>query len=92
MLSHIGLLLWLSYEAKTDRTQADKNKVTYGLLGKPKKPKRTKAGSKSEGPKKFPAAPFFEYFLQLVAEKKYSKNSAAGIFFGPSYSVMALDL
>ena len=42
MLSHIGLLLWLSYEAKTDRTQADKNKVTNGLLGKPKKPKRTR--------------------------------------------------
>ena len=38
MLSHIGLLLWLSYEAKTDSLQADKNKVTYGLLGKPKKP------------------------------------------------------
>ena len=37
MLSHIGLLLWLSYEAKTDSTQADKNKVTYGLLGKPQK-------------------------------------------------------
>ena len=42
MLSHIGLLLWLSYEAKTDSTQADKNKVTYGLLGNPKKPKITK--------------------------------------------------
>ena len=36
------------------------------------------------------AAPFFEYFLQLAAEKKYSKNGAAGIFFGPSYSVTAL--
>ena len=36
------------------------------------------------------AAPFFEYFLQLAAEKKYSKNGAAGIFFGPFYFVMTL--
>ena len=50
----------------------------------------TKAGSKYEGPKIFPAAPFFEYFLQLAAEKKYSKNGAAGNFFGPSYFVTAL--
>ena len=69
MLSHIGLLLWLSYEAKTDSTQVDKNKVTYGQLGKPKKPKITKAGSKQEGPKKiFQLHRFFEYFLQLAAE------------------------
>ena len=50
----------------------------------------TKAGSKSEGPKNFPAAPFFEHFLQLGAEKKYSKNGAAGKFFGPSYFDPAL--
>ena len=30
--------------------------------------------------------------LQLAAEKKYSKNGAAGKFFGPSYSVTALVL
>ena len=36
------------------------------------------------------AAPFFEYFLQLAAEKKYSKNGAAENFFGPSYFVKAL--
>jgi hypothetical protein len=29
-------------------------------------------------------------FLQLAAEKKYSKNGAAGKFFGPSYFVTAL--
>ena len=29
-------------------------------------------------------------FLQLAAEKKYSKNGAAGNFFGPSYFVTAL--
>ena len=40
--------------------------------------------------KNFPPAPFFKYFLQLVAEKKYSKNGAAGKFFGPSYFVTAL--
>ena len=49
-----------------------------------------KARSKQEGPKKSPAAPFFEYFLQLAAEKKYSKNGVAGNFFGPSYSMTAL--
>ena len=49
-----------------------------------------KPGQNKRGQKKFPAAPFFEYFLQLVAEKKYSKNGAAGKFFGPSYFVMAL--
>jgi hypothetical protein len=33
---------------------------------------------------------FLNTFLQLAAEKKYSKNGAAGIFFGPSYFVRAL--
>jgi hypothetical protein len=31
-------------------------------------------------------------FLQLAAEKKYSKNGAAGNFFGPSYFVTALEV
>ena len=34
---------------------------------------------------------FLNTFLQMAAEKKYSKNGAAGIFFGPSYFVTALD-
>ena len=33
---------------------------------------------------------FLNPFLQLVAEKKYSKNGAAGIFFGPTYFVTDL--
>ena len=33
---------------------------------------------------------FLNTFLQLVAEKKYSKNGAAGNFFSPSYFVTAL--
>ena len=33
---------------------------------------------------------FLNTFLQLAAEKKYSKNGAAGKFFGPSYFVTAL--
>ena len=33
---------------------------------------------------------FLNTFLQLAAEKKYSKNGAAGNFFGPSYFVTAL--
>jgi hypothetical protein len=33
---------------------------------------------------------FLNTFLQQAAEKKYSKNGAAGKFFGPSYFVTAL--
>jgi hypothetical protein len=33
---------------------------------------------------------FLNTFLQLAAEKKFSKNGAAGNFFGPSYFVTAL--
>ena len=50
----------------------------------------TKAVTEQEGPKYFPAAPFFEYFFSAASCKKYSKNSAAGIFFGPSYFDLAL--
>ena len=32
----------------------------------------------------------FYAFLQVAAEKKYSKNGAAGNLFGPSYFVTAL--
>ena len=49
-----------------------------------------KPGQSKKDQNFFPAAPFFEYFLQLAAEKKYSQNGAAEIFFGPSYSVTAL--
>ena len=45
----------------------------------------TKAGSK-----KFPAAPFFEYFFSAPSCKKYSKNGAAGKNFAPSYFDPAL--
>ena len=38
----------------------------------------------------FPAAPFFEYFFSAASYKKYSKNGAAGKFFGPSYFDLAL--
>jgi hypothetical protein len=55
-------------------------------------PKLLKLGQNKKGSKKFPAAPFFAYFLQLAAEKKYSKDGAAGNFFSPSYSVTALTL
>ena len=34
---------------------------------------------------------FLNIFLQLAAEKKYSKNGAAGNFLGPSYFVKALE-
>ena len=50
----------------------------------------TKAGSKQEGPKNFPAAPFFEYFFSAAICKKYSKNGASGNFFGSSYFDPAL--
>jgi hypothetical protein len=51
-----------------------------------------KPGQNNKGQNFFlSAAPFFEYFLQLAAEKKYSKNGAAGNFFGSSYFVTALD-
>ena len=30
------------------------------------------------------------FFSELAAEKKYSKNGAAGKFFGPSYFDLAL--
>ena len=50
-----------------------------------------KATTEKEGPKHFPAAPFFEYFFSATTCKKYSKNSAAGNFFGPSHFDPVLD-
>ena len=76
MLSHIGLLLWLSYEAKTDSTQADKNKVTYGLLGNPKKPKITKLRFALQISTVFNCVPFSTVFsLYVLHLRKYSKNN-----------------
>ena len=49
-----------------------------------------KPGQNKKGQKIFQLHRFLNTFLQLAAEKKYSKNGAAGIFFGPSYSVTAL--
>ena len=46
-----------------------------------------KLGQNKNGQKNFC---FSNTFLQLAAEKKYSKNSAAGKIFGPSYFVTAL--
>ena len=40
----------------------------------------SKAGSKKDGPKIFKLHRFMNPFLQLAAEKKDSKNNAAGNF------------
>ena len=50
-----------------------------------------KPSQNKKGQKIFQLHHFLNTFLQLAAEKMYSKNSAAGKFFGPSYFVMALD-
>jgi hypothetical protein len=49
-----------------------------------------KPGQNKNGQKFFQLHRFLNTFLQLAAEKKYSKNGAAGKFFGPSYFVTAL--
>jgi hypothetical protein len=50
-----------------------------------------KPGQNKNGQKNFQLHCFLNTFLQLAAEKKYSKNGAAGKFFGPSYIVTALE-
>ena len=49
-----------------------------------------KPGQNKKGQKTFQLHHFLNTFVQQAAEKKYSKNSAAGNFFGPSYFVTAL--
>ena len=49
-----------------------------------------KPGQDKKGQHFFQLRRFLNTFLQLAAEKKYSKNGAAGIFFSPSYFVTAL--
>ena len=49
-----------------------------------------KPGQNKKGQKIFQLHRFWNTFLQLAAEKKYSKNGATGKFFGPSYFMMAL--
>ena len=49
-----------------------------------------KPGQNKKGQKIFQLHRFLNTFLQLAAEKKYSKNGAAGNYFGPSYFVTAL--
>ena len=49
-----------------------------------------KPGRNKKGQKIFQLHRFLNTFLQLAAEKKYSKNGAAGNFLGPSYIVLAL--
>ena len=49
-----------------------------------------KPGQNKKGQKIFQLYRFLNTFLQLAAEKKYSKNGAAGKFFGPSYFDLAL--
>ena len=49
-----------------------------------------KPGQNKKGQKIFQLHPFLNTFLQLSAEKKYSKNGAAGKFFVPSYFDSAL--
>ena len=51
-----------------------------------------KPGQNKKGQKIFRLHRFLNTLLQLAAEKKYSKNGAAGYFFGPSYFVTALVL
>ena len=46
--------------------------------------------AKAPGQKIFQLHRFLNTFLQLAAEKKYSKNGATGNFFGPSYFVTNL--
>ena len=50
-----------------------------------------KPGQNKKGQNFFQLHRFLNTFLQLAAEKKYSKNGAAGNFFGPSYFVTALE-
>ena len=50
-----------------------------------------KPGQNKMGQKFFQLHRFLNTFLQLAAEKKYSKNGAARNFFGPSYFVTALE-
>ena len=49
-----------------------------------------KPGQNKKGQKFFQLHRFLNTFLQLAAEKKYSKNGATENFFGPSYFVTAL--
>ena len=53
---------------------------------------RLKPGQNKKGQKNFLLHRFLNTFLQLAAGKMYSKNGAAGIFFGPSYFVTALEI
>jgi len=50
-----------------------------------------KPGQNKKGQKMFQLHRFLNTFLLLAAEKKYSKNGAAGNFFGPSYFLTALE-
>ena len=50
-----------------------------------------KPGQNKKSQKNFQLPRFLNTFLQLAAEKKYSKNCAAGNFFSPSYFVTALE-
>ena len=52
--------------------------------------KYLKPGQNKKGQNIFQLHRFVNTFLQLAAAKKYSKNGAAGNFFGPSYFVTAL--
>ena len=50
-----------------------------------------KPSQNKKGRKNFQLHRFFNTFSQLPAVKKYSKNGAAGKFFGPSYFDPALQ-
>ena len=52
--------------------------------------KQLKPGQNKKGQKFFQLHRFLNTFSQLPAVKKYSKNDAAGKFFGPSYFDPAL--
>ena len=54
--------------------------------------KKLKPGQNKKGQKNFQLHRFLNTFIQLAAEKKYSKNGAAGKFFSPSYFVTALAI
>ena len=51
-----------------------------------------KPGQNKKDQKIFQLHCFLNTFLQLAAEKKYSKNGAAVNFFGPSYFVTTLEI
>ena len=74
------------------------NTIVYFIVNVPKFPvsltlkvsRVLKPGQNKKGQKNVQLHRFLNTFLQLAAEKQYSKNGAAGIFFGPFHFDPAL--